>query len=187
MMTGRIHWSMRCCAVIVILCVLLAMTGCTAAQPQETVPSTTAPIETTQPKQDFSKPLTLNVISGGESTAALLGTYSWNWANEDGTRTAANASGAHPLDSQKLMNLFSAGAETARLEFGDQPEHISVRCWNEECWGDPTAQAETVSMNGYTAQLKSGKYIYEVAAQWDDDGGEYYGTAYYCFYAEYAG
>lgn len=184
-MVCKKRWSLHCLSVMVIICVLLGMIGCTPAGLQESVPSTTVPVETTQPKPDLSKPLTLQVLSGDVTGEAIVGTYSWNYV-EDGAWKAANASGAHPLDSEKLLTLFSSGAETARLEFGDQPDHISVRCWSDECWGDLTSEAEAVSMNGYTAQLKPGKYIYEVAAQWDDEGGEYYGTAYYCFYVEYA-
>lgn len=180
------HWNPRWLSVMVIVCILFGMVGCTPADSQESIPSTTAPLETTQPKPDLSKPLALQVLSGDVTGKTIVGTYSWNY-EEDGLWKAANASGAHPLDSKSLLTEFTAGAETARLEFGDQPDHISVRCWSAEHFGDPSAAAEQVTMNGYTATLKPGSYVYEVAAQWDDEGGEYYGLAYYCFYVTYSG
>ncbi|MBQ9839248.1 MAG: hypothetical protein IJO56_07150 [Oscillospiraceae bacterium] len=163
----------------VVLCMLLLTAGCKNDQPQETTGFT---VETTEPIVLNDRPPALQVICGQDSLQGLLGTYSWTYLEKDGTATVANASGAHPLDSKSMLTAYTTSAANGRLEFGDQPEHISVRCWSDDNFGQSAAPAETVTMNGYTAELKPGGYIYEIAAQWEDDGGDGYGLGYYCVY-----
>lgn len=128
-------------------------------------------------------PPALAVISDNTSCSALLGTYSWQCPNGDGTVTDVEADSAHPLDCKDRFVLLETAETTAALRFNEEPDAIlSVRCWSEEHWSDPSAESEAVTMNGSEIELKPGGYIYEVKAEWNAENGYGGGIAYYSFY-----
>ena len=131
----------------------------------------------------LEQPPALTVVSDETSVAALLGTYSWQQRNIDGTITDIRADSPHPLDCRDLLSPPLETAEaTATLRFTQNPDKIvSIQCWSNSYWSIPSAGGEDISFNENTIELKSGGYIYEVVAQWDDDNG-YGGTAHYSFY-----
>ena len=130
----------------------------------------------------LEEPPSLSVISDKTSCYALLGSYSWQRKNNDGSLEYMEADSAHPLDCRDLLVQLDTAETTAILQFAEKPDTIlDVRCWSDEYWDDPTANSEAVTVNGRTIELKPGGYIYEVKAQWSTESG-YGGIAYYTFY-----
>lgn len=131
----------------------------------------------------MEEPPGLDVISDETCNSTLLGTYSWQSKNNDGT-FAIDVDSAHPLDCKELLFQFETEETTAMLRFAEEPDAIlNVCCWSDEHWSDPTADSENVSVNGNEIELKSGAYIYEVIAKWDAEKSGYGGIAHYYFYA----
>ena len=125
----------------------------------------------------------LAVVSDQTSVGAMLGTYSWERRNSDGTTTSMEADSVHPLDCRAELVLLDTTQATALLQFQKEPDAIlSVRCWSDTHWSDPSAQSEDVTVNGNEIALKPGGNIYEVTARWDTQGGYGGGTASYSFY-----
>ncbi|WP_277935519.1 hypothetical protein [Parablautia muri] len=133
----------------------------------------------------LEEPPTLAVISDNTSMGALLGSYSWQKINADGTITAFNAESAHPLDCEDLLLKFETTEQAAALNFTERPDRISAQCWSDECWGTSGADSEKVDIDGNQIMLKPNGYIYEIKAEWDTDNG-YGGIASYSFYADYS-
>ena len=133
----------------------------------------------------LEQPPALTVVSDETALTALLGTYSWQRKNADGTFTSVEADSAHPLDCRELLSPpLETSEAAAALRFAEDPDKIvSAQCWSDSHWFGPAADGEEVALDGNTIELKSGGYIYEVVAQWDADGG-YGGTAHYCFYVK---
>lgn len=130
----------------------------------------------------LEEPPALAFESDSTGMGALLGTYSWQKMNSDGTTTTTKADSAHPLDCKDLLLPYETTEMTATLNFTENPDRIlSVRCWSDEHWGDPAASSEDVIVKGNVIELKPGAYIYEVRAEWDADNG-YGGTANYSLY-----
>ena len=131
----------------------------------------------------LEEPPVLRVVSDETAMTALLGTYSWQRKNIDGTFTSIEADSPHPLDCKELLSPpLETPEATAMLRFTENPDRIvSVQCWSDDHWSNLSADGEDVILNENTIELKSGGYIYEVVAQWDTDSG-YGGTAHYSFY-----
>ena len=130
-------------------------------------------------------------VRSGQVISALLGTYSWEYQNDDGINTHIEADSVHPLDCEDLLTSqwtdYETTENTAALYFNVEPDEILyVRCWNDEHWSDPGADSEDVVVNGNEIELKPGGYIYEVKARWDTESGYGGGNAYYSFYVKTA-
>lgn len=133
----------------------------------------------------LEKPPALDVIINNTCNETLLGTYSWQCKNSDGTSQSMNADSAHPLDCADLLHQIETTETNAFLRFGEEPDTIlSARCWSDEYWSDPAADSENVSVNGNEIELKVGGYIYEVTAEWNTEKSGYGGIAHYSFYVE---
>ncbi|MDE5819265.1 MAG: hypothetical protein K2I07_08090 [Lachnospiraceae bacterium] len=132
----------------------------------------------------LEKPPLLTVISDENAHDALLGTYSWQRENGDGTSTGIEVDHAHPLDCEAWLPPLETTCKTAVLRFAEEPDRIvSIRCWSDENWSDPTAESEDITVMENEIELKIGGYIYEVTAEWNTENG-YGGTAYYSFYVK---
>ena len=133
----------------------------------------------------LEKPPALDVISDNTCNSALLGTYSWQCRNNDGTSTNMEADSAHPLDCKDLLLQFETTETNAILRFTEEPDTIlSVRCWSDEHWSDTAADSENIFVNGNEIELKEGGYIYEVTAEWNTEKSGYGGIAHYSFYVK---
>ena len=133
----------------------------------------------------LEKPPALDVIIDNTCNDTLLGTYSWQCKNNDGTFTNMEADSAHPLDCADLLEQIETTETNALLHIAEEPDTIlSVRCWSDEHWSDPAADSENVSLNGNEIELKAGGYIYEVTAEWNTEKSGYGGTAHYSFYVK---
>lgn len=133
----------------------------------------------------LENPPKLDVISGNVCNGTLLGIYSWQCKNNDGTFTNTEADSAHPLECADLLLPFETTETNAFLRFSEEPDTIlSVRCWSDEHWSDPSADSESVSVNGNKIEFKAGGYIYEVIAEWNTEKSGYGGIAHYYFYIQ---
>ena len=131
----------------------------------------------------LEQPPVLTVVSDETAMTALLGTYSWQRKNADGSVTSVEADSPHPLDCRELLSPPLETAETtAVLRFTEEPDEIvSVQCWRDSHWSDTSAAGEDIVCRGAAIDLKPGGYVYEIVARWDPDSG-YGGTARYSFY-----
>lgn len=164
-----------------------------------------APMSETDPTS-LSEPPALTVVNGSMRIEALRGGYEWRQKGDDGTVLSVIADCAHPLDMQTAVPALPcqparAGeldAHTAYLCFDVLPDKLTVRCWSTDCWGDNSAESNTVfvtlaeseaSLEAATAQtyripITENDCVYEVSATWNgtDECG---GSATYSFYTRW--
>lgn len=133
-------------------------------------------------------PPTLTVTSANACSVTLKSS-SYDWTYTQGLQSmTAIACGAHPLDETSrditpvLEMPFTASAAyfyTVTLDFGDNsPDSVSLRYWNDACWGDTEAQAETLSAQRqddgtYTVEMIPSVGIFAVDALWDGSSATY--------------
>lgn len=131
----------------------------------------------------LEEPPRLDVISDETCIGTLLGAYSWQRKNIDGTVTGVEVDSAHPLNCKEQLELFETTEAAATLRFMEEPDTIlNVCCWSDEHWSDPAADSENASVNGNVIELKPGGYIYEVTAEWNTEKSGYGGIAHYSIY-----
>lgn len=133
----------------------------------------------------WKEPPALAVVCGDTSVGALTGTTSWLYKNVDGTFSGINADSMHPLEnnSKEYLLVLETRETTATLRFEEDPDSISVHCWDAKNWGNTLAESEAVAEKGNEISLKQGAYVYEVIAKWDSNE-DYGGTVYYSFYVD---
>lgn len=133
-------------------------------------------------------PPTLTVTSANACSVTLKSS-SYDWTYTQGLQSMTDiACGAHPLDETSrditpvLEMPFTVSAAyfyTVTLDFGDNsPESVSLRYWNDACWGDTEAQAETLSAQRqddgtYTVEMIPSVGIFAVDALWDGSSATY--------------
>lgn len=128
--------------------------------------------------ETLTSPPALTVECGNASIEAWLGTYSWTYRASFGSFRGVESDSAHPLDCKDSLPVLEAESSTVVLRFAETPDSISVRCWSDDHWSDPSAESEEIAANGNGIELRSGGYIYEVYAKWSSQG-----SAHYAFYA----
>lgn len=133
-------------------------------------------------------PPTLTVTSANACSVTLKSS-SYDWTYTQGLQSMTDiACGAHPLDETSrditpvLEMPFTVSAAyfyTVTLDFGDNsPDSVSLRYWNDACWGDTEAQAETLSAQRqddgtYTVEMIPSVGIFAVDALWDGSSATY--------------
>ena len=166
-----------------LLCLMLALVGCGA---RKNVPA---------------EPPELSVTNAqGARITAMGGSYDWDYDAGGGQRTGVVACGMHPLDEalrdstpalEMPVALSASSHYTVTLDFGKYaPDSAAVRFWNEQCWGDTEAKAETMAAERlddgtYRIELIPSIGIFAVDASWDAE--DYRGTACYTFCTKAAG
>ena len=126
----------------------------------------------------LEEPPGLAVVSDSTSFSAILGSYSWQKRNIDGTSSAVSSDCAQPPTSAELLP-FETPDGTAELRFTEAPDRIlSVQRWRAADWDSASAKHEAVPVNGNHFALEPGGYIYEITAEWDAGNG-WGGTADY--------
>lgn len=131
----------------------------------------------------LQNPPALSIVSDETNHETLLGAYSWQCQNIDGSSTNKDADSAHPLHCKDLLSPLETTTDRAILRFKEEPDEIlSVCCWSDKDWSNTSAQSEQVAVNGNELTLKAGGYIYEVQAKWNTEKSGFGGTANYSFY-----
>ena len=132
-------------------------------------------------------PPTLTVSCGDIGVDAWLGTYSWLYENlADGTGQVINADASHPLSMLESVPTLSVVPSTlshvephlAVLQFAAAPDKIEVTCYAID--EKDTDKGEVISVKDMTFQMKEGRHLYEIVAEWTDTE-ESAGKAYYAF------
>lgn len=134
-------------------------------------------------KAEFTSPPAMRLLHSDGMADTQLGTYTWSYAQGDGTWTTVCADSAHPLQCEDLLEVISPGNSLVSVEFEDWPDSFIIRCWPDSEFGNPDAESGAVMFWNDYFQLRGGGYIYGVTAKWDDNGSSYYGEATYFFYA----
>ena len=130
----------------------------------------------------LEEPPALTIFSGDMASGTILGTYSWQRRNYDGTVTGIDVDSVPPLGCKDRLRRFDNSEATITLRFNEEPDEIlNVCCWSDEHWDELTADSEAVTIKGYEIWPKPGGYIYAVTARWNTESG-YGGTASYFFY-----
>lgn len=163
-------------------------------------------VEPSKPEPAFKTPPagTLRTPEG-DVTLAAAG-YDWTVLNSDGTATTTIADqSSRPLPQNSLEQVFlnNQHAETIyaavpgtdtytptrsagyllKLNWEDNPDSVIFTSWPEDVWVNPGTPAETVYSQGdYAFYARTGGFIYEFVATWNDDGDGYHGTASYYVY-----
>lgn len=128
-------------------------------------------------------------VTSANACSVTLKSSSYDWTYTQGLQSmTVIACGAHPLDENcrditpVLEMPFTASAAyfyTVTLDFGDNsPDSVSLRYWNDACWGDTEAQAETLSAQRqddgtYTVEMIPSVGIFAVDALWDGSSATY--------------
>ena len=128
-------------------------------------------------------------VTSANACRVTLKSSSYDWTYTQGLQSmTVIACGAHPLDENcrditpVLEMPFTASAAyfyTVTLDFGDNsPDSVSLRYWNDACWGDTEAQAETLSAQRqddgtYTVEMIPSVGIFAVDALWDGSSATY--------------
>lgn len=144
----------------------------------------------------LTEPPTLAVNAYRAGIQALRGTYSWHYAQGDGTDIEIEADSAHPLSLKGQLPRLTLGPSAlshvapnvVTLLFDVAPDAVSVRCWSDEYWGETDAPAEAVPETWAeyrSLELREGGYIYEITAVWNSSD-RWGGTATYSFYGYYS-
>ena len=130
----------------------------------------------------LEEPPALTIFSDEMAGGTILGTYSWQRRNYDGTVIGIDVDSAPPLSCKDRLSRFDNSEATITLRFNKEPDEIlNVRRWSDEHWDELTADSEAVTIHGYEIWPKPGGYIYEVTARWNTESG--YGCpASYFFY-----
>ena len=144
----------------------------------------------------LTKPPELLVTGMGETvTTAALGTVSWMYDIGVGEQSGFETDCAHPLDRKNItpsivltpVHFSSKLPLEIKLSFDPiPPDEIVVVCWNEECWGDLSAESTSMQIekdgDGYRYFALDGGYIYSVRAEWNSYA-KFSGSAEYSFFA----
>ena len=170
----------RILALLLAAVLICLMTACQdQGEPDPTFP----PGSNGASKPTSKEPPILTIQDGsGSEINANLGTYSWTYANDDGTMSGICADSSHPLEWKEFLAPLTTDYETVTLHFDVPPQELTIRCWSDDHWGQMNAKSKTVSLDGWDLELKKGGYIYEVIATWTGENLAAEGTAYYGFY-----
>lgn len=135
------------------------------------------------------QPPELQVLCKNVMVKAWLGSYSWFFENTDGTMQAITADSVHPsecIDDMHPLPLTTSLESPEKvfsvtLLFENTPNSISVRRYTIKDGNiADTSDYTEIPVNDFKIEAESGRYLYEVIAEWNNTNSEY-GTAYYAF------
>ena len=130
-------------------------------------------------------PPDLVVVQGQELITAACGNVEWDFEQEDGTRATYMACGSTMLASAERLNALELKYKdvlSVRLQFGVDPDRITVTCWNLDEENPEGEMIETDNVRGF--DLKDGNYVYCITAEWESYG-RFGGKAEYGFRTKY--
>ena len=129
------------------------------------------------------QPPGLTVTCGEESVTAALGSFQWEYPQEDGTTVAVVSDAVHPLDREGDLPELAGGSQATLSWDGPGPETVVLCCWPEDAGGDTDREAVEVPVDGDSFALLAGLHIYEVRAEWPEGQASGSGDASYAFTA----
>lgn len=144
----------------------------------------TSPLETLSATADIPYP-SLSLSNKDMSFDADFHQIYWFFTDAEGMTMWVNSESIHPLDREDCLVRLNTSLPFLNLQFKNapsDPEHITVHYWGESCWGNHSAEFQTMAVENGQIHLLEGGYIYEIVAQWGPDQG----TMSYCFYAHYS-
>lgn len=136
------------------------------------------------------------------------GGYSWNCTLENGMLAATIADQAsRPLPKASLVPVLIPAkyAETiyayvpekecyeptnalgylVKLDWDSAPTDFTITCWPEAVWQNrDTPEVPVVTLDSSAFYAKTGSYVYEIVARWEDTGIGCYGSAHYYAYIQ---
>ncbi len=128
-------------------------------------------LTTTKNGVNLSNIPTLKVLSDNKNINAIIGTYSWNVDNKDGSRYGVSADSPNPEELIKRSNpLIASTNSELTLSFSDNPLNINVGIW-----GDNKIISQKCADNKIQLSKSKGQTIYVVEAKWK------HGTVSYVF------
>lgn len=116
------------------------------------------------------------------SVTLTPGGYGWIFPGKDGTTAAQIADHAHPLDCKDRLKPIRAPGGYGKIDFGDAPDSVTVRCWPYTKWGCTEDPGQTVPWTGGAFAFQPGGWIYEITATWNENENAHHGTASYIVY-----
>ena len=157
-------------------------------KPESAVPTTTGP--ETSPQETLPSGVTipyptLSVSNKDMSFDADFHQIYWFFTDTEGMTMWVTSESIHPLDCEYRLVRLNTSLPFLNLQFKNapsDPEHITVRYWDQSCLGNHSAEFQTMTVEDGQLHLLEGGYIYEIVAQWGPDQG----TMSYCFYADYS-
>lgn len=181
------------CTLIAVILLAAVAAGCTftGAKAREKA-------ELAGNADDISHPPTLTLNTWDQHIEAARGSASWEYAHGDGSWSDTEVDSIHPLDEDgksRMPRLLCTPSLLGRMKSTDvilgfslRPDEVTVRCWEEQYWGDASNddKAEIIPVSGedFWIELKDGGCIYEVTARWSSHA-DYRGTVRYVFYAAF--
>ena len=122
-----------------------------------------------QESETLTEPPALKVMYDEENNITLNpSSYCWTYIDKDGERKGICVDGLHPSKSKELMEVITPSSKEVKMIFDSEPDSLTVRCWQEEEWGEADAQGEQLRVENGKIFLKPGKYIYQVTGVWND-------------------
>ncbi len=177
-------------SICIIICFSLFCSGCIANMAGGSEPLSSdetavvnGEIKSNQSNEVFAEPPVLSLTWSSGSADVSRGSYSWNYAVRNGMWAGTCADSMHPLQAKDYIQPLYLDGTYAKLSFESMPDKLSVSCWADSEWENLQAESEEVVFNGIDLELKNGGYIYWITAEWFNDGGDFYGTSEYYFYA----
>lgn len=137
---------------------------------------------------DPSDPASMDIEYTTESAAVTmasgLGSYTWNYTDENGESQSVIACGSHILQWEEIPEITDPSVTDILLRFTSQPAEVTAVCWPVE-EKDSSREAELLEGETVAADkqpdgkyavsgLKPG-YIYLVTAVWENDSEVEYG------------
>ena len=133
----------------------------------------TDPTDPNVPEEyDPSEPPKMQVFNGSCSLLSYMTGYDWYCDRDWDNRVDISSPFINPLSDELQGNIPWSTTDESTLEFKCQNyiDSVHVRCWPESSFGNPDAYdaGETITVINQGFTLKTGRYIYEVTAKWNN-------------------
>ena len=116
----------------------------------------------------LAEPPQLMVVNGHESVFAGMGNFEWDYKIDEDQRRSCIACGSMMLEAADDLNTVELKYKdplSVWLQFGLDPDQITVVCWNLD---EENPEREEVEVDGVCSfSLKDGNYVYAITAQWN--------------------
>ena len=140
--------------------------------PTVPIDPTVPPVPNVPEEYDPSEPPEMQVFNGSCSLLSYMTGYDWYCDRDWDNRVDISSPFINPLSAelQGKIPWGTTNESTLQLKCEKDIDSIHVRCWPESSLGNPDAYDayETVTVINSDFTLKTGRYIYEVTAKWNN-------------------